>query len=324
MKLRLLLAVSAMLWSTLTLAEPERSPQAWLNAMAEALDGQAYEGRLLYLRGDQLHTLEIRQAMLGETKYERVTQLDGQAAELIRIGAEVVSVGPQGQVTRLPAGSSTYPGLRVESLSERLPEQYQLQVAGDGRVAGRPVTRLHLVPVDTWRFGYRFWLDQESALPLKVETVDFQGQALERMEFISLELAPDLSASDFEYSGNANERGLAPAQEQIYAGRSVQLQANWLPPGFSQVDGDTRLELGNPVTALTFSDGIAAFTLFVAVGEPEANGALVSRLGPTLAVTSHVRVLDAGFNVTMLGEIPAETAERVLTNLQLVLEGSGD
>ena len=80
---------------------------------------------------------------------------------------------------------------------------------------------------------------------------------------------------------------------------------------------------GVPVTARTYSDGVATFTLFVAPGAAEADGPVVSRLGPTLAVTSHVDVVNAGFNVTLLGEVPPATAEKVLANLKLVLEQGG-
>ena len=321
MRLPSLLVLLTIGWSAALQAE--RSPQQWLVAMASALDGQSYQGRLLYLRGEELSTLQIRQTLLNGIKYERVTHLDSQASELIRIGAEVVSLGPDGQVTRLQPGTATYPARLAETLGQNLPEQYQLQLAGEDRVAGRAVTRLHLAPVDAWRFGYRVWLDDESSLPLKLETVDTQGQALERLEFLSLQLSPALTAADFTVPKAASDDALAPVQPQRFAGRTMALEPHWLPPGFRHVDGDTRLEQGRPVTARTYSDGIATFTLFVSPGEAEAEGPVVSRLGPTLAVTSHVDVMNAGFNVTLLGEVPPATAEKVLANLKLVLEQDG-
>ena len=324
MTLRGVLALIAVCWSVSVAAE--RSPQQWLVAMASALEGQAYQGRLLYLRGDELSTLHIRQALLDDIKYERVTHLDSQSAELIRIGAEVVSLGAGGQVTRLQPGSPIspiYPTRLADTLGEKLPDQYQLQLAGEDRVAGRAVTRLHLAPVDAWRFGYRLWLDDESALPLKVETVDTQGQALERLEFLSLQLSPALTKADFAVPEGVAEQALAPVQAPRLSGRTVALEPHWLPPGFRHVDGDTRLEQGRPVTARTYSDGIATFTLFVAPGDAEAEGPVVSRLGPTLAVTSHVNAMNTGFNVTLLGEVPPATAEKVLANLKLVLEQGG-
>lgn len=304
-------------------ARAERAPAEWLEAMTTALDTSVYQGRLLYLRGDQISTLQVRQLVDGQTRYERITHLDSHAAELIRVGPDVVSLHADGSVTRLPAGDELASLGLKSRLSAQVPAEYQLQLAGNGRVAGRETTRLHLVPVDSFRFGYRLWLDNDSALPLKVETVDAQGQPLERMEFVSLDLDAGLTLDDFALPDLSAEQALAPAPAQQHAGRTVELEATWLPPGFRLVEGDTRLAQSRPVTARTYSDGIATFTLFVEPGAAQADRPLVSRLGPTLAVTSHVQVMDAGFNVTLLGEVPPATAEKVLASLKLVLESPG-
>jgi sigma-E factor negative regulatory protein RseB len=285
-----------------------------LQQMTEAARALEYRGRLLYMHGSALTTLELLHARFDGREHERLTQLDGQLAEVIRRGDHVVCVHADQTITRLVNRNSVSPLGLNERLNTTVPAQYQLLLDGDDRVAGRAVHRLRLLPQDQFRYGYRLWIDQESRLLLKSELVDAAGQALERLEFVSLELAPGLAVSDFDVPPALKERALDPLDASQHPHGRVMLRAGWVPEGFVEVDRDLRLTGGErqPVVATTYSDGLAAFTLFV---EPAAESAAegVSRMGPTLAISRAMG--QGGWLVTLVGEVPELTGERVLAGL---------
>lgn len=307
---------------SLQLKADEISAPHLLRQMTEAARVLEYRGRLLYLHGNTISTLELLHARFDDREHERLTQLDGQLAEVIRRGEHVVCVHADQTITRLVNRSSVTPLGLHERLDGSLPAHYQLLLDGEDRVAGRAVYRLRLVPLDPFRYGYRLWTDQESHLLLKSELVDAEGRALERLEFVSLELKPGLKPADFDIPPALRERALDNLDASAHASGRAQVSAGWLPEGFIEVDRDLRLSGGErrPVAASTFSDGLAAFTLFVeAPGQDALEGA--SSMGPTLAISRLVSSSAGDWLVTLVGEVPELTAERVLAGLSFGAAG---
>ncbi|MGB1222115.1 MAG: MucB/RseB C-terminal domain-containing protein, partial [Alcanivoracaceae bacterium] len=113
-------------------------------------------------------------------------------------------------------------------------------------------------------------------------------------------------------------------EQAVVSERPVRLEPRWLPAGFREAGADTRLEQGYPVTARSYSDGLASFTLFA---EPLAERTMrdsVGRRGPTLLVTRVVELGGDRFAVSLVGEVPPATAEQVFAGLQLSLAGGSD
>ncbi len=302
-------------------AEEVSAPQL-LEKMSQAARMLEYRGRLLYLHGNAVSTLELLHARFDNREHERLTQLDGQLAEVIRRGEHVVCVHADRTITRLVNRSSVTPLGLHDRVSSAVPVQYQVLLDGEDRVAGRAAHQLRLLPLDQFRYGYRLWTDQESHLLLKSELVDTDGVVLERLEFVSLELRPQLVEADFEVPATLRERALDSLSDDAYPSKQMALKAGWLPDGFIEVDRDLRLSGGErrPVAAATYSDGLAAFTLFVE-SLPENAGQGISRMGPTLAISRHIAAENAGWLVTLVGEVPPLTGERVLANLSLGVTG---
>ena len=295
---------------------------ALLQAMGKAMESTSYSGRFVYQHGSDSSTLEIAHARIDGTEYERLTHLDGQLAELIRHGDQVICVHPDKTITRFARPGTPNPLALQARLAASVPEQYRLEKGGEDRVAGRPAWRLDVIPEDKWRFGYRLWVDRESSLLLKSETRDQNGNALERLEYVSLSLAPDLSRKDFIAPEGASEQTLPVVEQAAISERPVQLAPQWLPPGFEQAGADTRLEQGYPVTARAYSDGLGTFTLFAEPLQARSMRDSLGRRGPTLLVTRVVELGGERFAVSLVGEVPPATAEEVLSRLRLVVGNS--
>ncbi|ASK33486.1 MucB/RseB C-terminal domain-containing protein [Alloalcanivorax mobilis] len=290
--------------------------QTLLAEMAQASKGLDYQGRFLYQFGAEVSTMEVRHAVFDGEEYQRLTHLDGRLVEVLRLGDELVALHPNGTLTRITDGGTDLLTFR-DRLSSSIPDQYNVLVDGDGRVAGRAATRMRVAPLDNHRYGYRLWIDDESYLMLKSEMVDAGGMALERVEFVTLNLDPALNRADFQVPKVLSERAL----ENVPASQSdrVRVQASWLPGGFEAVDRDWRRvgEQRAPVAAQSFSDGLATFTVFVEAVDTEQVEEGVSRVGPTVAISRHLDVAGQSYLVSLIGEIPQPTAERVMQAVRL-------
>jgi sigma-E factor negative regulatory protein RseB len=114
----------------------------------------------------------------------------------------------------------------------------------------------------------------------------------------------------------------SPPQER----RKVSWHAEWVPDGFTMASWDIRRTPSSlkAVDTLMYSDGLAAFSVFIE-DMPEAGAkALVSRSGATVAVSE---VLIGGSPqdavhhlVTVVGEIPTATAQRIAQSIRYVAQ----
>ena len=178
--------------------------QDQLQSMAQANRSLNYTGRFLYQFGAEVSTMEVSHAVIGGREFQRLTHLDGRLVEVLRRGDEVVCLHPNGTLTRINRKHSG-PLALGDRIARDVPAQYNILVDGDGRVAGRATTRMRVAPLDTYRYGYRLWLDNDSSLLLKSEIVDGSGVALERVEFVSLTLAAPLTEQDFSIPETVKE-----------------------------------------------------------------------------------------------------------------------
>lgn len=299
----------------------EPSAQQLLQDMAQASRDRDFSGRLVYMRGNDMSTLEVLHARINGREYERLTHLDGQA-ELIRHGDQLVCVHPDNTITRLGGRAGVGPLAIQEQLARTLPQQYQIVMQGRSRVAGRSAWEMHVIPGDAHRHGYRLWIDEESKLMLRSELVSGAGEALERVEFITLDLTPQLTVEQFEVPPAVAEQALESVDASVHPQGRLRLEADWLPDGFVAVAGDLRMASGDkaPVTAQAYSDGLASFTVFVERDLDDALDEGMSAVGPTVALARRFNGEQGGWLVTLVGEVPVETAERVLAALTIQSE----
>lgn len=298
------------------LATPVTEARTLLADMASAYRSRTFTGRLVYLYGNDVTTLAVRHAVIDGIEYERLSHLDGRA-ELLRVGQQVLAVHPDGSVTRMPNRDGRSVVSLFDLMAEQLPAQYSVLLDGDARVAGRSAIRLRVRPLDNHRYGYRLWVDRDSKLLLKSETLDPNNAPLERMEFVQLELSPPLTAADFAPPPTHRYHAI----EDLGAIREISpnIEPGWLPAGFVPLQRDLRRSapVHQPVAALAYGDGLASFTLFVQ-GVPEGASVEqgVSRMGPTLAMTRHAQASQGGgLLLVLVGEIPQDTAERIMDHV---------
>lgn len=285
--------------------------QDWLERLAAAEHTQSYRGRFVYERNGSFSTHSIwHQVSDKGIVQERLLQLDGDAQEIVRSNG----------VTTCASGALVDPAISGQAWSvrgldtEQLAKSYELQIIGDSRVAGRSAIILGLAPRDQHRFGVQLYLDRETAIALKSLLVNDNGQMLERFQFTS-----------FEADTPAVVAGLPPSENckpvagvEVDASVAQTWHSDWLPSGFTLASVTRRRSpvSDDTVECLVYDDGLARFSVFLEA----LHGATVddarSQLGPTVAVSRKQATSDGGMMVTVVGEIPLGTAERVALSMR--------
>ena len=332
---------------------PVPDAKSWLSQMAQAFHSRTYQGVFVYQSGRSLENFSLVHKVDEDgTERSLLLVLDGPPREVIRKGNEVAVYGQQGTAVRfgeraeLPIVNSA-----LGKGADKLSQWYDLALTGLDRVAGRMAVVIDVRPRDRYRYGYRLWLDRETALLLKSVLLDEEGLGLERLQFVMLQtagkvpedaLSPKLDGEPHRYTVEPPE---AEDQPEPKGGDWVM---GWKPEGYrlvsyttqpamidekkTSVSADASTDDNNKmseetnqehasdvlVDVMTFSDGLSGFSVFV---EPESSWMLSQpshRFGATSAVSKVYRQGDQNYNITVVGEIPMGAAERIAVSVQPV------
>lgn len=285
-----------------------------LQRLADAERTQSFQGTFVYERNGSFSTHSIwHRVDEGGGLRERLLQLDGAAQEVVRVDGQVQCAS--GALADQLVDSQLRP-TQVRN-AKQLSEWYELRVLGKSRVAGRATQVLALVPRDQHRYGIELHLDQQTGLPLKSLLVNDKGQLLERLQFTQLQVETPAAAS-LEPSSGCRSVSVAPVQ----AGVVEAWHSDWLPPGFTLKSVAQRRSPASdePVACQVYDDGLARFSLFIEPLRGATVDDLRTQLGPTAAVSRRLKTADGDVMVTVVGEIPMGTAERVALSVRAATE----
>ncbi|AHL74586.1 RNA polymerase sigma-H factor AlgU [Stutzerimonas stutzeri] len=282
---------------------------AWMQRLAAAEKKQSYQGTFVYERNGSFSSHAVWQFVEGQQLHERLLQLDGAPVEVSLVDGEIQCASEDLASQVRDAKPWHQQPLEPNALSK----WYDFQIIGESRVAGRPTVALAIRPQDQHRYGFELHLDKETALPLKSLLLDENGQLLERFQFTHF--SPDsIESSDVEVGPACKSVSLAAEQGTT----SPKWRSDWLPDGFQLLDSDVRPSPASDesVTWLSYGDGLARFSVFL---EP-LHGAVVedarSQMGPTVAVSKRISTAGGDVMVTVVGEIPLGTAERIALSMR--------
>lgn len=315
-----LLVLTALLggFSASVAAEPENPAARWLERLAPAIKMTSYRGVFVYARGDRVHSMRIAHRYHDGQIEERLVMQDGGVGEIVRKGANVVCVLPE--QGRIKLNQVIPSGPFAEALTNRLMplnRWYQSELVGEDRVAGYDTVIISLTARDDYRYSHRLWLEKSTGLLVKSNVGDPGGKVLEHFQFTSLEITSDIPDSEFEIRSKGREithkledaAGKEPVGTPVVNGWELGWQPQGFVPAATPKSGKGK--------AVAFSDGVAAFSVFV---EPEQKVRMplgVSRIGAT---TIYMRELETGgtrFLVTVVGEVPPKTARQVAESIRI-------
>ncbi|MEX2476618.1 MucB/RseB C-terminal domain-containing protein [Marinobacter sp.] len=294
---------------------PETAEQ-WLTHMGPALNMTSYRGVFVYARGDQVSSLQIAHRYRNGMVEERLVLQDGGSGEIVRKGMKVVCVLPDHGRVQLDQVIPSGPFAEAFT-SQLVPviRWYAPELLGEDRIAGYNVVKIGLKARDQHRYSHRLWLEKSTGLLVKSHVRSGGGDVLEHFQFTSLEITDNIPDAELEvqFQGHEVERDLTAEQTDSPTPRMDGWVLRWQPEGFVPAAAP-RSGTGQ---AVAFSDGLAAFSVFV---EPMGRMSMptgASRIGATTVYISQLDAGDKPFLITVVGEVPPATARKVAESVEI-------
>ena len=298
----------------------------WLKKMVVAVKNLNYQGRSIFHNGSRMMSLKIIHGMIDGEPWDRVVHLSGEPAEILRKGGKISCLHPESTV-ELRAGDNGLSSTDIPLLNAFnddqlvVPDRYQLRMGSQGRVAGRLVQLINVIPVDRARYGYQLGVDLETGLLLKTVMLNRNGKALEVFEFVDITIGGELSKADFAPGKGVKWIETSPSESEPVALKLADPVAElgwavkWLPQGFDLTENTVRQIDGVDVNAQVYSDGLAAFTIFMERLDQVENIEGSKQRGATVALSRRLAKPNDHYLVTVVGEVPMETAMQVAASV---------
>jgi sigma-E factor negative regulatory protein RseB len=180
-------------------------------------------------------------------------------------------------------------------------------------------------PRDQYRYGYRLWIDEKTAMPLKTELCDGDGRVVEQIVFANLSLPERIPDASFLPQLATDGWRWLRQEPKAAAGGGPDLPSAWdalrLPPGFRMTSRGQQVMpgSGHVVSHLVYSDGVASVSVFVEPRPGSAGGFVgPAQLGSSSAYATAVE----GHQVTVVGEVPPRTVQFIASQVR-VAQGQG-
>lgn len=309
----LLLALVVAMPLSAAAAEADRDPWLLLEKAGQAAHQLSYKGIFVYQAGNVVHSMRISHMNYANGEYVRLMSLDGTPRVVLRQGKEAVIYNPRNEKVlidkrRLP---NSFPAV-LPGLSDRLRASYQARLGGEERVGERNGVVVHLDPRDSYRYGYRFSIDNEYGLLLKSVMLNERNDIIEQVAFNQLTLMENDNMDWFQPDIDRRKTYEMQPEETVtpIAAEGGLWTLAELPPGYVKVEHVRRGLPGKPVPVdhVVFSDGLASVSLFIE--------ALAKHAMPKVGLTSrgatniYAQVMD-GHQVIVVGEVPQATVKKI-------------
>jgi sigma-E factor negative regulatory protein RseB len=296
----------------------DREARQWLERMSEALATRNYEGRFFHLRDSRSEAMRIfhRVDKSGRVT-ERLVSLDGSGREIIRNQAEVICYLPDRRTVLVEKRTDDNTLLAaVPSYNEQLEAHYNIERGPFTKALGRRTQVIMVQPRDQFRYGYKLWLDDETAMPLKSQLQDRDGKVIEQILFAELNFRERIPAESLKPS--VSSEGFRWVRQDVQPRLAAEQMGGWgvirLPAGFRLTAWRMQFIAGSrvPVQHLVYSDGLASVSVFIEPSDPRAQPMRgLAQVGGAFAFS---RALD-GHQVTAVGEVPPVTVEAIAASV---------
>ncbi len=269
----------------------------WLERMSHAHREMSYQGVVTYQIDDRLKSYQFTHRVDGGREFESLQPLDSDADGLVRQGHRVDCVHPAERLLRNQTAANG---------TGDMAQYYELSLGEPGRVAGRDVVTLDIMPRDAFRLSHHIALDVMTAIPLKTETRDQSGKVLERFQFMMFEVGAAEDAAVADSAREIHHGELLPAEAEAQLLGEMAWQPAWIPDGF------TLAQFKDPGSeALSYTDGISMFSVFMESGGGPAVSPSASSMRSGATVSYSYPIPDSNLVTTVIGEVPLLTAEQV-------------
>jgi sigma-E factor negative regulatory protein RseB len=314
-----LIAALVGLWLALPVrAEAPADALDWLYRVAEAPRKLTYTGTFIYQSGSRTETSRITHLVDHGNELERIEVLDGSPRQVLRINDEVKCYLPESHllvVERRSAGRQTFPALLPASLAG-LAEHYTIRKGATGRVAGFDSQSILIEPKDRLRYGHQFWIDAKTGIPLKAGLMDERGEPIETFAFTELRIGGPVDRKALKERPSMADGEWKTVNVRTRSGDDDDWLFKTPLAGFRKVMGMRRqMHVGLPeMTHLVFSDGLAAFSVFI---EPLSSSAKPETGQFAMGTVNIYKRVADGHLLVVMGDLPPASLKAVAEGMEM-------
>jgi sigma-E factor negative regulatory protein RseB len=300
-------------------ASAQDSARQWLDEMSSALQTLDYDGTFVYLHDGRLDAMRIIHQVSDGGQRERLVSLTGSAREVLRDDKAVTCIKADNKSVMIGKSRPRQPFPVLPRDLGKAPHYYNIEDIGDDRMTGYNARVIAITPKDEFRYGYRFWIEQNTRMLLKYELSNPDGVPIEQVMFTRLGIGADIpqSALQPELTGDGYtwHRQEDVRDSRAAASGKPGWQVGQLPEGFTLTDfQQKRMREGGEATEhMVFSDGLATVSVYVEKRmqqDDSLNG--LSSMG---AMNAYGLLVD-GYQVMVVGEVPPATVRMIAHSLE--------
>jgi len=312
---RLLARLSGgILFSTLVCAPVIADPAMdWVQKMSDAMRNLNYQGNFVYMHNNRLEGMQISHFKDSQGEKERLISLNGEAREVIRDNQNLTCIWPSSRkvIVDVSRKNSFSPIFIPEDIA-RLEKFYQMKLVGRDRIADMGTVIVHIDPRDQYRYGMKFWINENNGLMMKSSLLDENGENIEEVMFTSLQIFTDDDKPVIDTMPPIDDnftlvRYHSGDNSKTFAADNA-WQLSGMPGGFWRESVLRRKIPGSDqfVQQMVYTDGLASLSVFI-----EKKSSLTQEgMSSMGAVNAFIRLYD-DHSVTAIGEVPAITVKQV-------------
>lgn len=295
----------------------------WIQRMNKAVVEGNFEGVFRDRSGAREEEWRIVHRFKDGQMAERLVATDGSGYEQKRTGSQWRAFKPKQRRVELATRNRSFGYIQaINGLDEIAARHYDISDAGPARLLGRQVQMIRVEPRDDLRYGYRFWLDVASALPLKLQRVTRDGTVVRELSFtfINAPLLPT-DIADEQLKVAVNPKGFMLVDWDRFTPffnpwlkRAYSARPELMPPGYRirVFGGPPEGKVDGQRARFIVSDGVSWADVFIAPVSPESRpGARPTDGGGKMNALSFYQITRDGVHVTVTGEMPVAAAEAI-------------
>lgn len=299
--------------------------RALIGRMNEALARRNYDGVFVQQIGSRRDTWRIIHHMRDGRMTERLISTDGSGREFVRNGPELVSYFPDRKVVVVEQrGRASGYITALYGVGADTEKYYQLRSSEQPvRVRGFMARLVTVEPRDALRYGYRYWIDEKTSMPVRTQLVAASGDVIAEISFISMTL-PDavdeeLLKADVDTTGfrwlRRDNAGSPSNVRKTFVARPELLPAGFSVKKFPNMPAAAQR---GPRTRFIISDGLAWVSVFIEdASASEQPGAVRRSEGLVqMGTTAAYSLSTAGYRITVVGDVPADTVRAIAGAIQ--------
>jgi sigma-E factor negative regulatory protein RseB len=193
---------------------------------------------------------------------------------------------------------------------------YEYIILGKGRIAGKKAIAVRMVSKDDYRYSYIVWLDVNSYLPLRLDTLNKSNLILDQVMVVSLHITDSINPWLLKLTEQELPQ-LVHLPEPLPQSAS-KWKVDWLPTGFEVVKDDQHklvMYENEPVSYIMLNDGIVRVSIYISTKKISLeNKQKIIQRGSTVLYTYQKD--DVELNV--VGDIPVATAKKLIESVTKV------